>query len=444
MSKVEEAVGLSIIDETSLEYGIALYSQSLNIVAAENLLQLFLQLYGVSNSSINSDGQPQVLSQAQSQLSAIYVSLSRAYALVGRHDDCEKYEELARTTIKSAKSNILLDAMKATAAKDKGDVMDKKQGGNGNNSTSALFQQHRYAELIRDCDLINQYNSSLRETGGSSFGEGYSRARMELAVSCLSKVLLLNEMTPSANNTVPGRNIHDFSSNEAVGSKRKDKHDDSQHSTKDWCHDLKACMVKNVLQKFGLDQLCTLLACEGDEDATRNVKAKAMNAIMRNTSTIPKRDDCNELGGTTSGHCIRFDRVFKLCSHAGGGTQVRHTDDFLDDDVVVKMEIGSGSGEWVVQQALKENENQNQASEAEKKKVLWVSLEQVYLRVSHVTTSLYCDITYFTDIPMDSHLLLRYEVSNDNLLMFVMVFVARGSSVPDIPTQCHAHIDRAS
>ena len=51
------------------------------------------------------------------------------------------------------------------------------------------------------------------------------------------------------------------------------------------------------------------------------------------------------------------------------------SDLLTDKDLIVKLEIGSGSGEWIVEQAISDFLKQKKSSG--KQKVLWVSLEQV-------------------------------------------------------------------
>lgn len=364
VSKVEASHGIDLVDETSLEYCIALYCQSLNIDAAEKLHEYFMQSYGVP--STTAEESQEVQPHTQSQLSAIYVSLSRAHALAGNYATSENYESLARTTIKKAKSNILLVAMKATAAKDKGESGKES----GNNSTSALFQQHRYAELMRDCDLIHQYNGSVRESE-TPHGDDESSTRMKNTVNCLTKVLLFNELTKSNTDCAITKCVE--SDSIIVNGKRKEPDSDV---TNEWFNTLKECMVRNLLEKFGLEQLCQLISQQdGGDGNVRFLKSQAMNTIIRNTS-----ENAETGVGTASSCCIRFDRLLQLCSdfESMNKQAKKGLDSLLDENLQVKLEIGSGSGEWVVQQAI--SDYKRQADNGEKQqKVIWVSLEQVLM-----------------------------------------------------------------
>ena len=155
------AIVYALIDWLSvvchLEGMIALYCQSLRLSSAQNLFELFVEQYKVSRSSTTDlVGESfDVKTNVLSQFAAIYVYLSRAYSLVGNGDKSSAYEELGRNTIKKAKSNILFEAMKASSSKGaSGDSINNGTNAGSNNNTSVLFQQHRFVELLRDCDLI--------------------------------------------------------------------------------------------------------------------------------------------------------------------------------------------------------------------------------------------------------------------------------------------------
>lgn len=380
---LEGDLGVDICDETSMEYVIYLYCQSLQLEAAQELYDLFVKLYAAPVTTCDSEGMVSVVPPARSALAATHVNLSRAYALIGDHDSSEEYERLSRVSIKEAKSNILLDAMKHSAAKDKG-------GGEtgGNNSTSALFQQHRYSELTRDCDLISAYNEAYRQSqfsSGSSTHENASNFQDEgaAAVLCLSRVLLLSELSSSAaccSATGDSSNPNvDLTYQVAAKRKLSNDHSDPDPSNVNlasdhWSRDLKSSMVSNLLEKFGLQALCQSQTCGEEEGSSVGLKARAINAVLRNISAATETAGAG--AGTRSGCCIRFDRLFSLCAGAGAGAASEGS------GVDVKLEIGSGSGEWVVQQAISDQERQSQSQSGGR--VLWVSLEQV----CHVNNSL--------------------------------------------------------
>ena len=363
VAQFENSKGVVITDESSLEYMISLHCQSLQITDASDLYDLFMKLYSAGNSV-------GVSPHANSQFSAINVYLSRGHALLSNLEESEKFRNIATEAIKNAKSNILLDAMKASAEKAKG----QGNGGADGNNTSILFQQHRYAELLRECDLIESYNQCQR----SVFHSDHSQA-----LKALSRVLLFSDLKFSTTSDCddgknePTTNPHDLKSH-----KRKRSSNKCDSETNDWSHELKASLVRNLQEIFGLEQLC----CSGDDP---NLKTEVFNEIIRNISPVSRK--INKIC-TRSGYCVRFDRLFALCSATKGNPcseqKISCFDALTDETFQVKMEIGSGSGEWVVQQAISDYNNHDIVDNVcegyvkqRHRKVLWVSLEQVYIVV---------------------------------------------------------------
>ena len=336
-----------ITDLATIESCIILYCQSNDTKDAISLIDTMEVLVYKTKTA-----------QALCQLASSHMCLSRTFALLGQFESSRKHEKLCREVI---------GQMKQVMSRDRcGTFTD---GGEAEKNSSFLFLHHRSAEILLQCDLVCNFLARQEELNQANHELAVCIRCMKHIAHGLSKIILLENLSAceSTDSQSDGAENKIF-----PGEKRSRSWYVGNKDRSHWFNATREGVLLNLFQKFGLDRLCDRIdSCEGSGDT---MKRACVENISHNIARIKsKASRAND-----SGYCIRFDRLYDLTLPLDRQEADFRPNGLLDKDFHVKLEIGSGSGEWIVEQSIHEYQN---IDKNESKKVLWVSLEQVCRRL---------------------------------------------------------------
>jgi pentatricopeptide repeat protein len=439
----------SFLDETSYEYLITILCQAFEIHKAVHFTLKYLKLYSTvkapSNTSLQwlgSEGDSgdvgdyhlSVDTNADLQLlvkmstsrsmnidtilntASIYLNLSRALILSHDYEVGAILLTMTETFIQETKSSSLRLAMDNRRRSEPTDLehSSRTSGGasNGNSTSSAsiiLFLQHRSSELGREVTLLKTYLNQQYPQQQRSEGHSHIDST-ENILKGYSKTLLLHHLRPLSMNRV----------------------EEEQEASVQWKEKLQTGTLTQLNEVFGLKNIF-----QKQPNKTKLV-TRVMKALLSSVkeTTVPSVEEALSEEGlplstshdTTSGYTLNFPTLFlqnsrtqkrkestgelkqrkkkqrrqKNNDEEGEGEDVGDEKVFEEqeseesplptEDLEIKMEICSGSGEWLVDQAVeyqrlvnKQKNSTSINSGNRMKPVLWIALE---LRADRVFQSL--------------------------------------------------------
>ena len=419
-------------DETSYEYMILLLCQAMRVVEAEQLTAAFIMDYSCplpvlvslpvtstgaasgrascGDTALSTLADREIRPDAMLQAAAIFLCMARTYTLCNNFTASAAYLRATREALEACRSSAVRRAMLLRLENSSGSEGGFKKGqasgsgstsggsgaghaGGASSSSIGLFMQHRNAELSRECTWVEQYNSRWSATtasNDSSHSDDSGQCRNENILSIMSKTLLFFSRPPPP--------VHGYP-------------DDGQHT------EVLTNMLSTLDESFGLSRLPAA--------AAKSCKGSVMAAIVRTmmcdadgtfisfpmmfkggaggggvvggggglAMTRGKRKRGGDRGGAVAhkrpssargeqqyvdkemdeGHSISFDGSSgKLEQHGGE-----------EGEVEVRMEICSGSGDWIVEQARAYAETNKAGKSKSNPNVLYVALELRADRVHH-------------------------------------------------------------
>lgn len=406
------------LDDTSYEYLISLLCQSFETAKAVDLTLNYLGTYSsVKSNTLNinwieeSSGPTINLSElpvdtpenlrrlftmATTRImnidvilstATIFLSLSRTFILQQYHEAGKSLLTITESLIQETKSSALRIAMENRRRSEPSDVDPTHPVTKGDNSNSVvLFIQHRSSELSREISTLKSY-LHLMDHGTIS----------EYIIKGYSKTLLLYHLQDTKS-AMLGDEI--------------------------WKDQLQLDMLSRLNESFGLKNL---FAKTGEN---KKHVAKVMKIVLASITKSFKSSV------TTSGYHLNFPFLYQngqISKRKGphmdvdGKKKRRLLDgdqpvgnppstqyDQISDDLEVKMEICSGNGEWIIEQAI---EYQRLAQKRSLKPVLWIAVE---IRADRVYQSLYHSILrkatdHVTFLGGDASLILPQLIAENSL-----------------------------
>jgi pentatricopeptide repeat protein len=288
----------AIFDSSSYEYFITLLCQSLQSEKANLKLKEMKEQFKLSNDLANTD--PTLIES----LVFCHVALARAYALMGKMNDVQRYtgealrmiqhlESPASQEDRSAKKNSKIAIGGKQAWKSENDA----DGSNRRHQSNALFRSHRIAELKTEATALSHHSSSS------------SSSHRVLAKLLMTRLIYfsgggttgLNDITgiDSASETCSNSNVH--------------------QSVMNWYNSLWFSFgLKEAMQQF-------------DQDGTPSSTA---------SSNVVNADFCNKLRTRLLG---KDHRIITEKGYIDFGQ--------VFSNAPLNIELGSGSGDWAIIQA---------------------------------------------------------------------------------------------
>lgn len=384
------------LDEATFEYMTVLLCQALRVDEAIRLTNRFILQFSSSRIALSSvgdafgpvgdgacrDGTLETLlsrelhPDAMLHAAAIFQCIARAQSLRGDFKSSDAYLHATKECLQACKSASVRHAMLRRLDNDgenkAGSVVGsrKSHGKKGvgasdsSHSSLGLFMQHRHSELIRACSFVEAYNSYwTNQMTKPSSGDG-ERSRESSLLTILSRSFLLINISPPENEQVLGvwrdsvlsevltRLGETFGLSNCPAARAKAT---------------KIAVMERVIRSFGSDFI------DFDRMIEQWATGGCGNTVGETWDTPMGKRKHGELGVAAVGEGDRKKGRMKRGSGAVATSE---------SGVEVRMEICSGSGEWIVEQARAQQQQRDRQC-GEGKKVLYVALELRADRAHH-------------------------------------------------------------
>lgn len=295
-------------DKTTYQYIIQLLCQGLRYEEAKSVL---------SNYTLCNDEEDVTDSVAT------YISLARCGILLCQFVEAGKWLDIAKTFLHEAQHAPLRNAMQLQA-KSGSIARDSNKRKRENNIS--LFKQHQHNEMESEIELCTQFIQCMDNIRVFS-PEEIQLEFLKYHIQSLSKLLYFeyNSLGSTSDaNSLTNKDINPKSHAGADGCDVKSK------------KKLNKSLVHSLIEKFGLNQLSKMYqelsvsSGVSAEQTTRDT-ADTMTAIMRSLDSTP---------------ALSFDNIFDR--------KVSNPDSEIQSEQMhrVKLEIGAGSGDWIVDHAI--------------------------------------------------------------------------------------------
>jgi len=337
-------------DSCTYESIVALLCQGLRLEEAEQLLEEADRSFLASNSSSIST------SAIFLDKASMHLSLARAYALLGSYAHATTHLASLQTSSDKSKSSALLAKMQAHSTSTSGAVggggggakplfgsnkggkkrsrgieededEDEEEGDVSHASASAgkrsssidLFTRHRREEMEGEATLIHTHILAQTQAAASGGGEQEEIACAYL-LECMSRLLLLQDIKSV------GEDLEEEEEEDEEG-----KSESSMRRLP-----LAGQLVLSLVDRFGLNRVAPTAIAHKQTSAA--IHASASKQAKKD---VPKRLLQSVQSDDSLTHKILLPELFRNA----------HTQTHTQDILPVKLEIGSGAGEWVVAQA---------------------------------------------------------------------------------------------
>jgi pentatricopeptide repeat protein len=335
---------------TSYDYLISLLSQQLDLTR----LELVVSAMPVSQ-----------LSHC-SQISSIYLSIARCYLMLGIMDSAKQYLDRCQQTISSSSS------------------------ASGGSHSTTLFLQHRRHEYQRmHEEMLAYYDQIVRETTVMKSDEelqAYHQQQRFFLLQIISRIVYLGydgrgDLVYDDHRIASAASLAIKEQEESLGSR---------------------CVLAQV-QKFGLNQVkiyhpSSSSSATGARDVDDHPPDRQLNTTNKSISKYR-----SQLA------TARLLRLFDASTGHLNIAQLFDDDQHGDDDAKVMLEIGAGSGDWIVQQAAADASNYQ--SRRKQLKHRWIAMELRCDRVSSIASKAwYHQLSQLAILGGDAHRILSQQM----------------------------------
>jgi pentatricopeptide repeat protein len=281
-----------LFDVSSYEYSISLLCQALRTNDAQTRIEEMKSFFQVS------DGSKEIPQSVSEVLALSFLSLARAFAILGGPDDaktaCEKFHIYARSTRESLKAGNLVPSKVGRHA-----VKQGKDSGGRRDESNSLYRNHRINEAEKEARVILDLCNS----------KGLIQDPRQLARRLVTRLLVLSG----------------GGSTDAEGEDRVDKEGASRSAQMQF--------LNTLYYSYGLKAILD-----------------KMDPPTKDGMKFLKRKDCNRILGSIGlqGGIVLDDgsvdvgRIFRVGIGEGKGKKKQGR---------LEIELGSGFGDWIVQKA---------------------------------------------------------------------------------------------
>lgn len=366
---------------------------------------------------------------------SIFLNLSRTFILLNNYDIGQLLLTITENFIQETKSSSLRLAMEKRRKSEPSDSIAEQmsssnkhhQNNTSHNSTSIiLFLQHRSSELSRELTLLKSFlaqsNPKMKTV---SSGSGTPASTTQLNIED-------DEMTMSTENL---ENIlNGYMKTLLFYNLRHVNEETKKNSSLDWKDQLQTGMLTQLNESFGLTNFASNFSSKNKVKYITRVMKAILNSIKVGAKASNSLSDPLTISTayvTRSGFYVDFHSLYhqihRQHSHQSLSQSMKRkdssfssqqqkkktkllkspvistadSDDVIDnqlqqlpeltpsslDEIDVKMEICSGSGEWIIEQAMEYQRRLTKSNGNLLKPILWVALElradRVYQALTH-------------------------------------------------------------
>jgi pentatricopeptide repeat protein len=366
-------------DTTTYEYMALLLTQSMQADSANSLLSACIQTTTQTNTQTDNN----VIENAYQ-----YYYLARMYAHMGDRAQCLQWCAVCECALEASKHTHVKQSILSKLSQqpeehtntqhmknaDKhaskhGNKHGNKHTNKGGNKSIDLFLQHRRLELEQLLQDLKEFVHMFRcePTSLLHFIQRTNTQGQTLKkIESLQQYLLAQDNNSSGSNDVSfllsqrARYVDMLSRLFWFDNSCVYTQDDSSSASKgeDDVSALAHSLIQSLNSEYGLDNVCAYT----HQQSTSTHIEKGIIALL----TLCKRNAMGNIVQSIDADtcCIDFNKVFDASTHTSTHTNTK------EGCLPIKMEIASGSGEWVVQQALADRDPASGHALAN-----WVALE---------------------------------------------------------------------
>lgn len=295
-------------DASSYEYSIMLLSQAFRFEEAQTR---FLEMRNLMKASNQDNGQISIPNDDEAILS-VHMSLARAYALVGNFKSCRESANQAITLASNSRNNNKDSLGKYGGKRSWKRTNENKSEGIDQHArrdvSNQLFRSHRQSEFLREAKSLLHLCSLKLETDDDHH-------KKSLAYLLMTRLLYF-----SGGGTTTRSSTHSLQNQHKMHSEEKKE------------------LLETLCLSFGLGRLIPCMSSSPDENKVPSTES-VESFVGSSFSPIDNQ----------SGY-LDFKNIFGYCA----GSKQSKKESAIDstEQSSFFIELGAGSGDWIVQQSL--------------------------------------------------------------------------------------------